>query len=486
MSKILLVNTRPTRHYTALSLDERLSRYFSALEKQGDKLGDMRTEPNNGLLIIGGCLKSAGHQVDYLDLSAMEYHAFNRFGSFYTMEQMVKTVVARSIDCDFIFFSTIIVGVDDCLKLVDSVKYHCPDRTIVLGGSFPSVDPEYCLKNCDGIDALVIGEGEKLSEKIVQAYESKDFQALRLESGLIFRERKNSPYVKRSGYNLINLVELKERVIPDWSLVNPTLSRHSYRVMTSRGCGFRCTFCVPSHLNRHILRKIDKRIVLKAIHRLKEKYNAKDYIIGDLTFLYDEKHSREVLDLIVRHKIGLPFWCQTHLSRIKEANLDLLKRAGCAQIAVGVESIDPSILRNINKGISTHEIIQKLTMIKRFGIEVQTYFIVGLPGDSVEKINLNRRFVEYCIENKLIDRTHIGIYVPYPGIKGNKGIENIEDDYSLYTQGVFKDIPARPVYRTNRLSRGELEEAYNEFLGSTGRVFQKIESGYEKTAATRG
>jgi radical SAM superfamily enzyme YgiQ (UPF0313 family) len=468
MSSILLINSRPTRNNDRPVLDGRVESYFTALESKGPKLGDTRTEPNNGLLIIGACLKARGHEVAYLDLSALDYLHYLEKGRFLTFEEMAGRTAAAAEKHDMLFFSAIIVGIDDCLKLMDALKKEYPEKTFFLGGTFPSLKPEYCLEHCSSIDVLVVGEGEEISCRAVQAFAEKSFGLLHREQGIFFKERPDSSYHASPGYNLADLHALGTLATPDWDLLDPALTPHVYRTSSARGCGFRCSFCVPSHLSGHSVRTYDKEVFIDSVKRIVNRHKAGNYVMGDLTFLYDQAHGREILKGLIEAGITTPFWCQTHLSRVTPENLELLREAGCCQLAVGVESINPSILANINKGVNEREIVKKIMLIKEHGIEVQTYFIIGLPGDDLDTIGLNKRFIEYGVANGLIDRTHIGIYVPYPGPHMNEEARIESKEYVHYTQGVFRDIPTAAVYSTEHLSRAQIDEAYADTLGAVG------------------
>ncbi len=473
MSKILLVNTRPTRNGVELNLDPRVEAYFDSLEARGPKFGDTRTEPNNGLLILGHNLRHAGHQAEYLDLNMEDYEHFLQTGCFLSRAEMLERLAERARDCDFVFFSAIVVGIDETLWALDALKQRFPDKIMVLGGTFASLMPDYCLEHCQEVDALVIGEAEIISSVLIDAYQSGDFRRLASAEGVVFREERGRPYTWREGFNIVDLDVLGDLAMPDWSLLSGDPSRHVYRVMTSRGCGFRCKFCVPSHMSGHQVRHIDKEVILGALRRLKEEYQATSYVIGDLTFFFNPQRSREILRLIAQEDVGLPFWCQTHLTRVNRRNLELLREAGCRQMAVGVESINASILANINKGIDPREIVRKLLLIKEFGIETQTYFIVGLPGDNLDTIRLNCDFICYGIQQGFIDRTHMGVYVPYPGLPREEHITRESQEYRLYTQGVFRDIPATPVFSLAEIPREQVEEVFFESLGRVGQALRR-------------
>ncbi len=476
MSNILLINTRPTRNYDVLDIQPGVKDYFHALEKVGPKMGDTRTEPNNGLLIIGNCLLANKHKVEYLDINHLEYKNYLQTGDFFSLRKIILIIEQRSMNHDFLFFSSIITGIDDTLKIIDEISVRLPDKTIFLGGTFPSLEPDYCIKNSSGIDALIIGEGEDICNPLVESFRKKDFSKLENTHGLIYRKSKNESYINLPGHNVADIKALGPLAFPAWKLLSNELEPHVYRVMSSRGCGFHCSFCVPSHMSGHTVRNHNIEHIISSIKRIKNEFHADNYVIGDLTFLYDQKFGQELLERIILEKLDLPFWCQTHLSRITEKNISLLKKAGCAQLAIGIESISPSVLSNINKGINERVIVEKLQLIKKYGIEVQSYFIIGLPGDNNETVEINKHFIKYAVENQLIDRTHIGLYVPYPGTTIDSSITVSSNDYSLYTQGVFIDIPSKSVAGNGEMTSDEITVAYEKCLTIVGEALRNIKN----------
>lgn len=432
-------------------------------------MGDTRVEPNNGLLVIGNGLRCDGHDVSYFDLNEREYRHFKNTGRFYSKKEMFSLIAEKAEDFDFVFFSAIIVGIDDALQAITHLKNKFPEKIVVLGGTFPSMCPEYCIRNSSGIDVLVVGEGEGISSRIVDAYATKRFSALDGEKGIFYRRTPSQGYECHEGFNLVDIKESGLRSMPDWTLLDSDFGEHRvYRLMTARGCGFRCSFCVPSKLSGHMVRKFDRTVVLDTIKRIKYEHRAESYVIGDLTFFFETDEGENTLKSIAEEGIHLPFWCQTHLSRVNEERVRLLSEAGCSQLAVGLETLNPKVLKSIAKGFKPTNVSEKLALIKKYGIEVQAYFIIGLPGDDVHALQYNSRFIRSAIKDGLIDRTHIGIYVPYPGMPVEDGAVVESRDYRYYTQGVFEDIPAYPVYSSRTLSQAQIYQAYVRCLGEVG------------------
>ena len=90
-----------------------------------------------------------------------------------------------------------------------------------------------------------------------------------------------------------------------------------------------------------------------------------------------------------------------------------MKSAGCTSIALGIETGDSKLFKSINKGESINDIIRAKNFIKKAGINVVGYFILGLPEDNLKKFIKTVRF-----QRKLkLDHFTYGILIPYPKTK---------------------------------------------------------------------
>jgi radical SAM superfamily enzyme YgiQ (UPF0313 family) len=125
----------------------------------------------------------------------------------------------------------------------------------------------------------------------------------------------------------------------------------------------------------------------------------------------------------------------THVNSVNEKIIALAKKAGCYQLEMGVESGDDEILENIGKGISVEKVRTACNIIKENGIKLGTYFILGHPNETVEKV---KKTLNLAVELNT-DTIAVGIMVPYPGTKvyemalrGEAGYRLLSRDWSGY------------------------------------------------------
>ena len=89
----------------------------------------------------------------------------------------------------------------------------------------------------------------------------------------------------------------------------------------------------------------------------------------------------------------------------------LMKRSGCKGVAIGVESANDDVLEAIKKGETVDQLWRGIRLLKDAGIVVGGHFIVGLPGDTLDKVKKSIEFKD----NVGLDFAYFNQLVPYPG-----------------------------------------------------------------------
>jgi radical SAM superfamily enzyme YgiQ (UPF0313 family) len=187
----------------------------------------------------------------------------------------------------------------------------------------------------------------------------------------------------------------------DWSLPKRLWRKrnHLQLLQTSRGCPYKCSFCIaPRELGSdYRLRSIDS--VIKDIKYQIEYTNAKRFFIVDNHFTLDRSRTKELLQRIVDEGID---WTATCFTRIEVANdeelLGLLKKARVEVLYIGLESFDDEVLRLLNKKQTGDGVREALRKIRAAGLRPLGSFVVGTDDETLETIELT---VNTAIEEDL-------------------------------------------------------------------------------------
>ena len=166
-------------------------------------------------------------------------------------------------------------------------------------------------------------------------------------------------------------------------------------------------------------------------------YGAHAFNFEDDIFLFPNRETRELIQLMIDRSLPKRIrWSGlTRANFVTPELINLVKKAGCFRLEMGVESGDNEILKVVNKGITVEQIRNAVKIIKDSGILVNTYFILGHPNETLETI---KKTINLAAELN----THtiaVGLMVPYPGTRiyemahrGEGGYHLLTEDWSQY------------------------------------------------------
>jgi uncharacterized radical SAM superfamily protein len=301
--------------------------------------------PQADLLCFGAILRGEA-ELEYLDCIMENL----------TPDQALARVKAISPDHIFTIISSITLKED--VLLLKAIKKSIPDVKVWASGditlfshSRPAVvDFHVCdFTNKKGVLDLLHSKAEK---------------------GVVARDP--SP-VFSMGISPHELVKRYSYFFPHSRYV-PTTG-----VFSNYGCPFKCKFCSAGTLNN---KRRDRKEVIEELKYIKE-LGIKDVFFRDFTFAVPD--AAALCDAMLEEKLGLSWSCETRVDVVNEALLRKMKAAGCYLIFYGVESGNDDTLKRINKGFATSRVREMVRKTKDAGIEVLTSFILGLPGDDIER-----------------------------------------------------------------------------------------------------
>src|SRR4030042_5157497 len=235
-------------------------------------------------------------------------------------------------------------------------KFKCK---MICGGHHPSAMPEQMLSI--GYDQIVIGEGENAIIAIIQGNDSK---ILRDQQHRYFYSIEEMPMPDYSGLSFGGCVGIS--------------------IITSRGCPFSCNFCASSDFWNHKYKFRSPDSVLWEIEKRKsEGYTT--WIFEDDNFTLNKERTYE----ICKGLDGKFLWQCT--SRAEVLDPDLCKemfRAGCRKVWLGIETLSQESLDRCNKNTTVEKMLKGVQNASEAGIASISLFIVGLPGDKAQDIEL--------------------------------------------------------------------------------------------------
>lgn len=267
--------------------------------------------------------------------------------------------------------------IQDLLREIPKIL---PGTDIWLGGPEVSYDGEEILKNYPQVTGIMVGEGEETFRELLEYY-VKWFAAE--HSG----ERQFSgiaglclPTGKTSARELSDMGSLP--------FLYENLDTFANRIIyyeSSRGCPYRCSYCLSSIDKTVRLR--DTSVVKKELQFfLDNKVSQVKFV--DRTFNCNHQHAMEIWRYIYENDNGVTnFHFEISADILREEEIALLQkfRPGLAQLEIGVQSVNEETLSAIHRAMSVDR-LEKVVAALREGANIHLHLdlIAGLPYEDYE------------------------------------------------------------------------------------------------------
>ena len=301
----------------------------------------------------------------------------------------------------------------DC-GIAERLKARLPNARIAFAGPHVTVFPEETLREQRAIDFVLTGEYEATALELAKALRDgtppKGLPGLCLRSDEQLQTNERRPLIGD-----LDPLPLPHREAASIYRYHESLCarRPNAQLMTSRGCVFRCPFCLwPKVMyGGQNLRVRSAASVIDEIETLEQDFDFQEYYFDDDAINLKEGHVESICDELLRRRLKIMWSCMAHTGRTSEAQLAKMRQAGCESVKWGVESGDAKILAQLKKGTALEQIREAFQACRSLGLRTHATFTIGLPGETRESM---RRTRDFMLELEP-DSTQISIATPFPG-----------------------------------------------------------------------
>lgn len=303
------------------------------------------------------------------------------------------------------------------LELCDVVRATVPGVPIAWGGVHPSLLPPERTLADPRVDFVVQGEGERVLPALARAVAEG-----RPPAGIPGVWWRDADGVHGSAPALID--DLDALPDPPWHLVDIAryqpeyLGRRSIYLQSSRGCPFRCAYCYNGVFNARRWRGLSAERTLAQVRTLVRDHGVRDLYFVDDMFFTDPARARAIAEGMA--PLGITWQVQgvdiLGLKRLTDADLDLLVRAGCTRMSVGIESGSPRMRKRIHKTGTIDDVVAVATRMARHPIILYCSFMCALPGETDDDVRMTVDLAfELLRRNPNIRISPFYNFSPYPG-----------------------------------------------------------------------
>jgi hypothetical protein len=329
----------------------------------------------------------------------------------------------------------------------------------VTSFSLYNVAEEFFQKS---VHVLVMGEPERRMGAVINNLLSHG--SMQEIPGIAFKQEDGSVF-HTGGGTLESDLDLLP--MPAWDLFPlegywvagfahaPCKNERFLPILTSRGCPFKCKFCLAPFVNPEWRARSAEHVVDEMEH-FKKIMGVTDFHISDLNPTVNEKRIQAICQEIIRRKLRISWKLAqgTKIETIKnEKTLELMAEAGCRFIAFSPETGSKKLLKTVKKPFDHEHGLRMARKMVSLGITVQACFLAGLPEETAADQKQTLEYVKKLVKLG-VDEISCYIFTPVPGSELSQAINgfchfsqctpspNWRSDYDDLSQFRFK------MYRT--------------------------------------
>lgn len=275
---------------------------------------------------------------------------------------------------DVLCFSCYIWNINYVEEVAEEFHKLCPQVPIWVGGPEVSYETEAFLRSHPQMTGAILGEGEQTFLELCEYYANGG--ELADIAGLAYREREQIHFTNaRAALDMNRIPFCYEQ---DWNFENRIIYYES-----SRGCPFRCSYCLSSVEKQ--LRFRDIELVKKELAFFIEKQVPQVKFV-DRTFNCNHTHAMEIWRFIMEHDNGITnFHFEVSADLLTEEEITLIgqMRPGLIQLEIGVQSTNAATVEEIHRTMQLERLKEVVQKVQQAGnIHEHLDLIAGLPYED--------------------------------------------------------------------------------------------------------
>jgi anaerobic magnesium-protoporphyrin IX monomethyl ester cyclase len=354
------------------------------------------------------------------------------------------------------------------VKTCETLKKALPEAFILLVGTHVSALPEQSLRLGTSIDAVATGEYDDTVVELAGAIrENREIGTVkgicyRASTGVVCNERR--PFIE--DLDRIPFVSaIYKRFLKIENYFNPNALFPMVTITTSRGCPFRCTFCVypQTLMGRRLRLRSIENVVAEMEYVVKNFPQAKAIFLEDDTLTVNQQRCIQLSETMIKKGIRIS-WTANARVGLDVETMKKMKASGCRSLCVGFESGSQNILDRMKKGIKLEESYNFMKGAKKARLLIHGCFMAGLPGETRETLK------ETLTLAKRLDPDTVQFY-PVMVYPGTEAYDWYKERSLIATDDFSKWLTPRGLHNTVIRTEGLSSEEIVRFCDNARREF---------------
>ena len=314
-----------------------------------------------------------------------------------------EEIITSCLDADVVGFTGTTSQMRFNMHIASAIKRENPRVWIVMGGYGPSAEPSKWIGHWP-IDCVVTGDGETSWRQILQGRRDQ----------IIYNppimDLDSIPFPDREFIQVERCIQIAKR----------EEGRRVTSILGNRGCLRRCKFCLDGVPSRNLqvqtiygakLRGRSPSNIVDEMERVRAAHDIEFFKFADPEVNTRAGRIKELAEELIRRHWSTPWGGNFLVNPFTERDAELLYKAGCREVWLGLESGSQAILKSIRKGTSVRATRRAFKAAKDAGLMRRSYVLLGTPLETLETI----RETELIVDEVRPDTVGFSILAPYPG-----------------------------------------------------------------------
>ena len=337
------------------------------------------------------------------------------------------------------------------MEVLNKAKEICPNIiTIAKGASFlcHALDVMHMNRN---LDYILYGEPENTLRELLLGIAPYRILGLYYRDNIRVKFTGARPFIK----DLDDLPFPARHLIDNNLYKRPDTGEVQAVIKVSRGCPFHCFFCLATPVSGSEVRHRTPQNIVKEIQECIEKYNIKNFIFWSDIFNTNKKWVIDLCNLIIEKDLNITWSANTRADTADEEMAEIMYKAGCRLVSIGVESGSQDILDKIGKKITLDDVRLSVKIFKKFGIKIYNYFVIGLPWETEDTVEDT---IDFAIE---LDSDFVSFYTATP-LPGTKYYTYANENNLIDSNTSFKYAYYYPSVSAHNLSKEQILKLHQQ------------------------
>jgi anaerobic magnesium-protoporphyrin IX monomethyl ester cyclase len=277
--------------------------------------------------------------------------------------------------------------------LISFIKKNNSKAKIIIGG--PYILGEFRTKDEKEIQSLMQSLGADFFVDSPQGELALSQIIGSLKNGRHFDHINNIRYKEDGKYIATKIVpednKLEDNSV-DWSLFSDVLPKQIF-LRTALSCPFDCAFC-EFHSRMGKYQYVDVPVIEKELDTIESIGKVTSVNFVDDTFNVPTGRFKEILRMMIRKRYSFKWSCLFRCQFADREMVELMAESKCEAVHLGIESGNPSVLKNMNKKATIDQFERGVALLNEFNIPTIASFIIGFPGETKESVGETIEFID--------------------------------------------------------------------------------------------